>query len=70
MKKIFVIIFLLLLLILGFFLYFNYHFSAINKSSYASENGYLKVENTDIVNENGNKFQLKGLSSSRYTMDF
>ena len=70
MKKIFVIISLLLLLIIGFFIYYNYHFSAINKSSYVSENGYLKVENTDIVNENGDKFQLKGLSSSRYTMDF
>lgn len=66
MKKLYIfIICLFIFIIIGILVLNNFIFNN-NKSSYSpvSKNGVLKVSNTNIINKNGEIFNLRGISSS------
>ncbi len=65
MKKFFIVFITILIIVIS--VLFFYKFNSQNTkiiSSPVSENGKLKIVNTDILNENGEVFKLKGISSS------
>lgn len=67
MKKLYIfIICSFIFIIIGILILNNFIFDNNNKSSYSpvSENGKLKISNTDIINKKGELFTLKGISSS------